>query len=280
MFEPLAQYHKPLSAALGVLGVTGRTAYHGVFEVLQPQPGEVLFVTGAAGATGSVAGQLGKIAGCRVFGSAGTAEKVRHLVEDLGFDGAFNYNEEEPIDALRRLMPDGIDLFLENTGGAVSAAVLRHLRPGARVAVSGTIHWYHYTGRLGVWGSVIMPGSFGALMSALASPRTTPRAAKANLVLQQMRGWHSTIHTCRRDELRKQVDLGGVPVTIENYLVLCFDGQGGKERAESTMAGYVREGRLKLEETILRGTVEDAPRTAINVWTGGNTGKQLLELVD
>jgi NADPH-dependent curcumin reductase CurA len=100
----------PVSTALGILGMPGFTAYHGLFEIGKPQPGETVFVSGAAGAVGSAAGQMARIAGCRVIGSAGSPEKLAWL-EELGFDASFDYRVEPVRDAFERLAPDGIDVF-------------------------------------------------------------------------------------------------------------------------------------------------------------------------
>ena len=101
----------------------GLTAYFGLLEVGQPKEGETVLVTGAAGAVGSIVGQIAKIVGCRVVGVAGSDQKIAHVVDELGFDAAFNYKEVNDYSAeLQRLCPDGIDVFFDNVGGAVSDA--------------------------------------------------------------------------------------------------------------------------------------------------------------
>jgi hypothetical protein len=132
----------PVSTALGVLGMPGFTAYHGLFEIGKPQPGEVVFVSGAAGAVGSAAGQMAKIAGCRVIGSAGSPEKIGWLRE-LGFDEAFDYREEPVRMALARVAPDGIDVYFDNVGGDHLEAAIGSLRTHGRIAACGSISRYN-----------------------------------------------------------------------------------------------------------------------------------------
>jgi len=132
----------PVSHAISVLGMPGRTAEVGMLELGRPKPGETAFVSAASGAVGQIAGQLAKAAGARVIGSAGTDAKVRHVVDVLGFDDAFNYRVEQPAAALDRLCPDGIDVYFDNVGGATLDAVLARLRPFARIPVCGMISQY------------------------------------------------------------------------------------------------------------------------------------------
>ncbi|HSI98712.1 MAG TPA: NADP-dependent oxidoreductase [Gaiellaceae bacterium] len=132
----------PVSTALGVLGMPGFTAYYGLFELGRPQEGETVFVSGAAGAVGSAAGQMAKIAGCRVFGSAGSEEKLAWLAE-LGFDASFNYHERAARDALRDLAPDGIDVYFDNVGGDHLEAAIGALRTYGRVAACGSVSRYN-----------------------------------------------------------------------------------------------------------------------------------------
>lgn len=136
----------PVSTALGVLGMPGLTAYFGMLDLGEPKPGETVLVSGAAGAVGSLAGQIARIHGCRVVGTAGTDEKVRHLIEDLGFDAAFNYRSETaPLDRLRALCPAGIDVYFDNTGGPLTDAALLHINSFARIVLCGQISQYNET---------------------------------------------------------------------------------------------------------------------------------------
>lgn len=136
----------PLSAFLGVLGMTGLTAYAGLFDVAQLKEGDTVFVSGAAGAVGSVAGQLAKLKGAkRVIGSAGSDEKVEHLTRDLGFDAAFNYKKAPVAEQLAAAAPDGIDLYFDNVGGEHLEAAINSANVHARFAICGMISTYNAT---------------------------------------------------------------------------------------------------------------------------------------
>jgi NADPH-dependent curcumin reductase CurA len=134
----------PISTALGVLGMPGRTAYFGVTEVLQPRPGDTVVVSGAAGAVGSVAGQLAAMAGASVVGFAGTDEKVR-FVEEIGYDAGINYDETDDYRAAIDEATDGagVDRYFDNVGGPITDAVFSRLNVDARVAVCGQIALYN-----------------------------------------------------------------------------------------------------------------------------------------
>jgi hypothetical protein len=131
------------SAYLGVLGATGLTAYIGVMDVLAPKSGESVFITTAAGAVGSVAGQMCRALGAHVIGSTSTAAKVRHVMSRYGFDAAFDYRREPTADALRRLAPDGIDCMFDNVGGEPLEAALEAMRVGGRIAKCGAASGYN-----------------------------------------------------------------------------------------------------------------------------------------
>ncbi len=131
------------TAYLGLYGHIGLTAYFGMLEIGQPKAGETVVVSGAAGAVGSLAGQIAKIQGCRVVGIAGSREKCRWLRQDLGFDGAIDYKLQDVADELRRQCPDGIDVCFENVGGAILDAVLGRINLGARIALCGLIAQYN-----------------------------------------------------------------------------------------------------------------------------------------
>ena len=128
---------------LGALGMTGLTAYFGMMEIGKPQKGETLVVSAAAGATGSIAGQIGKIHGCRVVGIAGTDEKCNWLTEELGFDAAVNYKHADWKAELAVATPNGIDIDYENVGGEVMAAVLERMNLHGRVVLCGLISGYN-----------------------------------------------------------------------------------------------------------------------------------------
>jgi NADPH-dependent curcumin reductase CurA len=131
-----------LTANLGVLGTTGLTAYFGLNKIGKPFPGDTLVVTGAAGATGSVVGQIGKIAGCRVVGVAGGAAKCAWLIEELGFDAAIDYKSGDIRAQAREAAPDGVDVLWDNVGGPALNILLAQLAMNARVVVCGGISRY------------------------------------------------------------------------------------------------------------------------------------------
>ena len=134
-------------AALGVMGVTGLTAYFGLVEIGQPKEGDVVLISGAAGATGSVAGQIARIKGAsKVVGIAGSKEKCDWLVNELGFDAAINYRDEDQAARVKDLCPDGIDVFFDNVGGDILDIALENIRNNARVVICGGISRYNKSG--------------------------------------------------------------------------------------------------------------------------------------
>ncbi len=143
--QPVDAELAPLSAYLGVLGMPGMTAYVGLFNAASLQDGETVFVSGAAGAVGSLAGQIAKVKGCRVLGSAGSDDKVAHLTGKLGFDYAFNYHEGRLLDHLREGAPDGLDVYFDNVGADHLEAAIFHMRPFGRIALCGAIATYNDT---------------------------------------------------------------------------------------------------------------------------------------
>ncbi len=135
----------PLPTHLGVLGMPGMTAYFGLLDIGKPQPGETVVVSGAAGAVGSVVGQVAKVKGCRVVGIAGGADKCRMLVEELGFDAAIDYKAEDVKAKLKEHCPDGIHVYFDNVGGEILDAALARLARGARIVICGAISQYNNT---------------------------------------------------------------------------------------------------------------------------------------
>lgn len=218
----------PMSAAVGVLGMPGMTAYFGLLEIGEPREGETVFVSGAAGAVGSLVGQIAKIRGCRVVGSAGSQAKIDWLLNDLGFDAALNYKDYD-CDALAKhlqdLYPDGVDVFFDNTGGHVCDAVFRRINVGARIVVCGQIDQYNATDKV-------------------VGPRLL---------------WHLIVKRAR----------------AQGFLVFQFADRYAEGMRQ--MAEWLREGKIKYRETITDG-LENAPAAFIGLFTGANTGKQVVRV--
>ena len=216
----------PLQSFLGVLGMPGMTAYVGLLDIGKPQPGETVFVSGAAGAVGSEVCQIAKIQGCRVVGSTGSQVKARWLEEVAGVDVAINYKETSNLRReLKKACPDGIDVYFENVGGVHLEAALQYMNNFGRIAVCGMISMYNAT-------------------SAQPGP--------ANLALMigrrlKMQGFIVSDHLERRDDFLRDV------------------------------SSWMREGKLKWEETILDG-IESTPEAFIGLFHGENLGKMLVKV--
>ena len=133
----------PVSTSLGVLGMPGLTAYAGLTRIGQPQEGETLYVSGAAGAVGSAVGQMARLKGLRAVGSAGSPEKVEWLTGELGFDAAFNYRDGDVGSLLREHCPKGIDIYFDNVGGDHLSAALARMRRFGRIAICGAVSQYN-----------------------------------------------------------------------------------------------------------------------------------------
>lgn len=174
----------PLGAYLGVLGMPGLTAYAGLVEIAALRPGDAVFVSAAAGAVGSLAGQIARLRGAsRVIGSAGSADKVRYLRDELGFDAAFDYHDGRVVDQLRAAAPDGIDVYFDNVGGEHLEAALSVLKVHGRITVCGMISVYNATERP-------------------AAPRNLPELIKKRIT---MRGMLVRDHTDLRPEFQREV---------------------------------------------------------------------------
>ncbi|MEV8512457.1 NADP-dependent oxidoreductase [Dactylosporangium sp. NPDC051484] len=176
----------PASAYLGVLGMPGLTAYAGLLDVARMRPDETVFVSGAAGAVGGLAGQIARLRGARlVIGSAGSPEKVRYLTEELGFDAAFNYRDADIRGQLTRLAPDGIDVYFDNVGGEQLEAALFRMNVHGRIAVCGAISQYNTPDSTGIRN-----------LSLLISKRLTMQGflvldhgARREAFTEEMTGW-------------------------------------------------------------------------------------------
>ena len=135
----------PLPTYIGTLGMPGMTAYFGILEVGAIKEGETVLVSGAAGAVGSVVGQIAKIKGCKVVGIAGGPEKCKYLLEELGFDGAIDYKNEDVRVGIKRELPKGIDVYFDNVGGDILDIALTRIRRHARIVICGAISQYNNT---------------------------------------------------------------------------------------------------------------------------------------
>jgi NADPH-dependent curcumin reductase len=210
----------PLTAYLGALGITGLTAYFGLLDVGRASAGDTVVVSAAAGAVGSIAGQIARIAGCRVIGIAGGAEKCRWLVDDLGFDVAIDYKADDVAGRVGALAPDGVDVFLDNVGGEILDAVLLHLARGARVVISGGLSQYNAERTSGPSNYLQLVGS-RASMTGFLTPDYADRYPEARA---ELAGW------LRDGRLisREQIVEGGVRAFPDALLQLYAGENRGK----------------------------------------------------
>lgn len=215
----------PLDACFGLFGHIGATAYFGLIDITHPKPGETLVVSAAAGAVGSLVGQIGKILGCRVIGIAGTDDKCAWITRDLGFDEAINYRTEKVAHRLRDLCPDGVDIYFDNVGGEILDAALANIARGARVVICGAISQYNAEGR------PAGPANYMALLV---------RSAR-----------------------------------MQGFVV--FDYVDRYPEAFAALEQAARDG-LVIKEHVVKGSIDDFPRTLQMLFSGANTGKLVLGL--
>jgi NADPH-dependent curcumin reductase CurA len=210
----------PISTALGVLGMPGRTAYTGLLTIGQPKPGETVVVSAASGAVGSVVGQIARIKGARVVGIAGGARKCAYLTEELGFDAAVNHQSPDFAVRLAAAVPNGIDVYFENVGGSVFEAVRPLFNPFARIPVCGLIAQYNATG--------LPPGPnlVPSLMREVLSKRLTLRgfivsdfADQQAAFLRDVSGW------IRDGQLRYREDVAEGLETAPKTFLRLFRGE-------------------------------------------------------
>jgi NADPH-dependent curcumin reductase CurA len=220
---------------LNVLGMPGMTAYFGLMDVGQPQAGETLVVSGAAGAVGQTVGQLAKIKGCRVVGIAGGPAKCEWVVKELGFDACIDYKQPAPEgvskwdpvrEGLKQHCPDGVDIYFDNVGGDILDTVLTRLRRKARIVICGAISQYNST-------------------AAVQGPKNY-----LSLLVNRAR--------------------------MEGIVV--FDYAARYPQAVAELAGYLKDGRMKSREDVVKGGVQAFPATLTKLFTGENFGKLVLEI--
>jgi NADPH-dependent curcumin reductase CurA len=228
-----------LTQWLNVLGMPGMTGYFGLMDVGQPEAGETLVVSGAAGAVGQTVGQVAKLKGCRVVGIAGGPAKCDWVVKELGFDACIDYKAEAPAgmaagrwdavrEGLKQHCPKGVDIYFDNVGGEILDAVLARINKKARIVICGAISQYN---------------------------NTTP--------IQGPKNYLSLLVNRARME--------GIVV---------FDYAERYPVAVAEMAGYLRDGRMKSKEDVVRGGVAAFPATLGKLFSGENFGKLVLEVAE
>ncbi|WP_395647963.1 NADP-dependent oxidoreductase [Terricaulis sp.] len=220
----LPQTNVPPQAYLGVLGMPGMTAYGGFNRYGQPKEGETVFVSGAAGAVGSIVCQVAKLRGCTVVASAGSDEKLAWL-KSLGVDAGVNYKKGNLLENVRAAAPKGIDIYFDNVGGEHLEVALEVARPFARFVECGMISIYN---------------------------DTTPAPGPRNMSY-----------------------IVGKRINMKGFIVI--DLIDMREQFLSEMGGWVKDGKIKWEETVENG-IANAPKAFLNLFTGANTGKMLVKL--
>jgi NADPH-dependent curcumin reductase CurA len=206
----------PLPLYLSALGMTGMTAYFALLDVGQPKAGETVVISGAAGAVGSIAGQIAKLKGCRVIGIAGGAEKCKSLIDELGFDGAIDYKNEDVIAGLKRECPKGVDVYFDNVGGDILDAVLTRLAFKARVIICGAISQYNnkqaVKGPANYLNLLVMSARMEGMVVMTYAPRFAEAAA-------EMGGWLAS------GKIKSKEDIVAGLETFPETLLKLFSGE-------------------------------------------------------
>ena len=192
-----------LSHYLGVLGMPSMTAWVGLRNIGQPKPGETVYVSAASGAVGQVAGQIAKMLGCHVAGSAGSDAKVAYIRDELGFDTAFNYQTVASLgDALAQACPKGIDVYFENVGGAMLDAVLLKVNPYARIVACGMISQYNLEKPEGVKNLGTIVGNKVKMQGFIVSDHMDLKAE----FMAEMSGWLATGKVKYREDITQGIE--------------------------------------------------------------------------
>ena len=204
----------PISTAVGILGMPGSTAYFGLLDICDPQPGETVVVSAASGAVGALVGQIARIKGCRAVGVAGSDAKCAYVLNELGFDAVINYKTQNVPEALAAACPDGIDVYFDNVGGATLDAVLDQINIGARISICGMISEYNHE-----------------------EPALAPRPTRALLTKQaRMEGFLMFQFADRHEEGRRQM----AEWIRDGRLVYREDFVDGLEAAPRAFIGLLR----------------------------------------
>ncbi len=204
----------PISTAVGILGMPGSTAYFGLLDICDPQPGETVVVSAASGAVGALVGQIARIKGCRAVGIAGSDAKCAYVRDEIGFDAVINYKTQNVPEALAAACPDGIDVYFDNVGGATLDVVLDQINIGARISICGMISEYNHE-----------------------EPALAPRPTRALLTKQaRMEGFLMFQFADRHEEGRRQM----AEWIRDGRLVYREDFVDGLEAAPRAFIGLLR----------------------------------------
>lgn len=215
----------PPSYYLGILGMPGLTAYFGLLEIGKPKTGEMVVISGAAGAVGVVAGQIAKLKGCKVVGITGSDDKIKMLKEEFNFDDVINYKTTPNInEAIKKVCPGGVDIYFDNVGGEISDAVISNINFHARIVLCGQISLYNVTERP-------------------VGPRLQPMLLTRSALMQ-------------------------------GFIVSDF--QSNFSDGMQQLSQWVKEGKLKYEETIING-FDQLPQAFLNLFSGANKGKMIVK---
>jgi len=206
----------PLPLYLSALGMTGMTAYFALLDVGQPKAGETVVISGAAGAVGSIAGQIAKLKGCRVVGIAGGAAKCKTLIDEFGFDGAIDYKNEDVSAGLKRECPKGVDVYFDNVGGDILDAVLTRLAHKARVVLCGAISQYNNKQAVKGPANYLSLLVNSARMEGMVVMSYAPRFAEA---AQEMGGWLAS------GKIKSKEDIVEGLQTFPETLLKLFSGE-------------------------------------------------------
>lgn len=206
----------PLPLYLSALGMTGMTAYFALLDVGQPKAGETVVISGAAGAVGSIAGQIAKLKGCRVIGIAGGAAKCQSLIDEFGFDGVIDYKNEDVIAGLKRECPKGVDVYFDNVGGDILDAVLTRLAFRARVIICGAISQYNNKQNMKGPANYLNLLVMSARMEGMVVMTYAPRFAEA---AQEMAGWLAS------GKIKSKEDIVSGLQTFPETLLKLFSGE-------------------------------------------------------
>lgn len=236
-----------LEASICALTMLGHTAYYGMLIKGRPLPSETVLVSGAAGATGSLAGQIARLAGARVVGIAGGEAKCRTLTEEFGFDAAIDYKTGDLTRAIAGACPDGVDVFFDNVGGPTLDAALANLADEARVVICGSISAYehHHDARAALTGDASLAG-------------------------KQQAGLYP---------LRNGLAIFIRKATMEGMLVFDFFGSRKQKKCARHLLQWYREGKLRYRSHVLDGIEQAFPAIHL-LYTGANQGKLLVRVAD